>query len=195
MNDARFDEISKIFAQYLERKSPPLHFRGNPPIEQREAMLLLQVLLKWAPASNPAPFVRAVLKRIEARNRTRIWPSVGDLEGTCSEISKSMRTTTGRSLYEPNREEILVRRLEGRDAIGEDELYSHRMAGLVASGRLSPELLEGPRKRAHDQRVKLYGAERAERQRLAMLSRYEDALAQHLRHLGVPQSELCEVSG
>lgn len=92
------DRTAEIFAmleRWLRRFSPPIAMRDNAEAQQDEVESLGSVLVRFAPQTSPAQWVKTVLDRLEYGMKTRAWPTKGELAEVCTSMAEAPKAQHG----------------------------------------------------------------------------------------------------
>jgi hypothetical protein len=174
----RNSEISGMMTRWLERFTPPLQIRDNERAQQDEAKALLGVLLKFAPQTGYDQFVSRAFDLLEYQMKTRAWPTKGELGAVCSNLRKDAprpaELTTSATL---DPVDIMARRMQRGEPVGEEWLYGRSACDLIASGKVDDCTMRRYRSGAHFARKDLYGQEAAQRWEDEAKARHDAARA------------------
>lgn len=135
-------EIQAILSRWLERYSPPAMIRENPRAQQDEADALLSVLVKFAPRSEPGPWVHRALDRLEYQMKTRAWPTKGELGSVCSNLRKERPTDIAGEGADMRPEAVAARLMQAGKHVGEGWLYGRLAVEMIAAQLVDRETME-----------------------------------------------------
>lgn len=172
-------EISGILLRWLERYSPPTAIKENARAQQDEAEALLAVLLKFAPHTEPGPWVFRALDSMDYRMKTRAWPTKGELAEVCADLRKKLPAAMPGETLDTRPEAITARRMEKGEAVGESWLYGRQACELIASGLITKSQMDAYRSGAFLQRREAYGEAAALQWEAEAKQRHEDAREIH----------------
>lgn len=192
MSAFRKPEIAKLFTEWLDRYAPPLHLRDKPQAAQAEIDALIGVLLRMAPQTDYAPFIRAVTEKLDFTMKVRTWPSVQELGAACSNARKEMPRPIELSgdAVDMSPEAINSRRMMSGQPVGEGWLYGRLACDLIAKGIVTREVMERYREGAYRARAELYDVETADRWLAEATERHEAARELYRRRHEAPQKRV-----
>lgn len=179
----RTAEISRDFAEWLDRRSCPNDLRDKPDAARREADALLNALLKFSPHSDFSPFVRRVLEQLDYQMKTRFWPPINEIAAVCANVRKDIRRENPQAVKGEERdmrpEAITARAMAEGKAVGEGWLYGRDAVVMIAAKLIDKETMDRYRSAAFFARKDLYGEPAALAWEAEAKQRHEDAKAIH----------------
>lgn len=179
----RTAEISRDFAEWLERRSCPTDLRDKPEAARREADALLKALLKFAPQTEFSPFVRSVLEQLDFQMKTRFWPAIHDVAAVCTNVRKEISRQNPKAAMADDRdmrpEAITARAMMEGKPVGEGWLYGRDAVAMIAAKLIDKATMDAYRSGAFFARRDLYGEAAALAWEAEAKARHEDAKAIH----------------
>ncbi len=140
MSVSRSQDIGARFDTWLDRYVVPRHLSGNDQAMQAEVNALLHPLLRFAPREGWTSWLDSVLSTLDAKMKTRAWPTVAEVTAACQDAAKTAAANgvVVRSAPASDVRIVANKMLAGED-VGEQWLYGRCAIELERSGLVSQE--------------------------------------------------------
>lgn len=134
---ARKEYLTRVFSDFLARKTVPRDFAGNEKAQDAEFSALIRTVLKSAPEINYQEWWPRFEDAVDSMMQTRVWPSVNQLRGAAKLVSK------GRSAHSDewsmDTVQINARRVRNREALGDEWFFGTRAVQLIQQAGITED--------------------------------------------------------
>lgn len=130
MTISRTEDIATRFNEWLDRYSPPRHMADNERALQAEVNALLHPILRFAPKSGWGQWLDGTLASLDAKMKTRAWPTVSEVTSACQGAARAAAEAGVKADFTLNPVRVVANRMQAGDAVGEEWLYGRRAVEL-----------------------------------------------------------------
>lgn len=154
----RQTDIGQRLGKWLERYAAPTHLRDKPDAIQAEAESLARILCKMAPQDEYVPFLNRVFDGLDSQMKSRFWPTSAEIGSVCANLRRQPKASDdGDNAPTLDPMEIISRRMQRGDPVGEGHLYGIAAVELIAAGKVTEQTMKAYRSGAFMARKATYG--------------------------------------
>lgn len=137
---ARKEYLTRVFSDYLARKTVPRDFADNEKAQSAEFAALVRTVLRSAPEINYQEWWPRFEDAADSIMQTRVWPSVNQLRAAAKLTHKGGSGTASVAINMDSAS-INARRILRGDPVGDEWIYGRSAVEAIQSGQITEDNL------------------------------------------------------